>query len=94
VIFVLEWPKWEFVSFIGRILLTKSLSCNVATLTGMLYISKSSKYLEFISLIRKKSYYDKFQCHKLQEGYFSVPGRFYEDSNSAKVGSVVFVRTT
>jgi hypothetical protein len=43
VIFVPEWPKGEFVSFcIGWILLTKSLSCNVAALTGMPYISESS----------------------------------------------------
>jgi hypothetical protein len=44
-----------FVSFIGCILSTKSLSCIVAALIGMPYISESSKYLEFISLIRKKT---------------------------------------
>jgi len=43
----------------------------------MPYISESSKYLEFISLIWKKPYYDKLQCHKLQEGYFKM---FKEDS--------------
>jgi hypothetical protein len=32
----------------------------------------------------KERYYDKFQCHKLQEGYFSVQGRFCSDSNSEK----------
>jgi hypothetical protein len=32
VIFVPEWPKGEFVSFIGYILLTKSLPCKVAIL--------------------------------------------------------------
>jgi hypothetical protein len=58
------------VSFIGCILLTKSLLCNVVVLTRMPYYSESSKYLEFMSLIRKKPYYDKFQCHKFQEGYF------------------------
>jgi hypothetical protein len=43
VIFVLEWPKGEFVSIlIGYILLTKSLLCNVAAFIGMPYISKSS----------------------------------------------------
>jgi len=43
VIFVPEWPKGEFVSFcIGCILLTKSLSCNIATLTRMPYILESS----------------------------------------------------
>jgi hypothetical protein len=30
--FVPEWPKGEFVSFIGYILLTKSLPCKVAAL--------------------------------------------------------------
>jgi hypothetical protein len=45
---------------VGCILLTKSLLCNVAILIGMSYISESSQYLEFMSLIRKKSYYDKF----------------------------------
>jgi len=35
--------------------------------------------------ISKEPYYDKFQCHKLQEGYFSVPGRFCADSNSEKL---------
>jgi len=32
VIFVPEWPNGEFVSFVGCILLTKSLLCNVAAL--------------------------------------------------------------
>jgi hypothetical protein len=41
VIFVLEWPNGEFVSFIGFILLTKSLSCNVAILTGIPYYFRS-----------------------------------------------------
>jgi hypothetical protein len=50
----------------------------------MPYISKSSKYLKFISLRWKEPYYDKFQCHKLQEGYFSVQGRFCVNSNSEK----------
>jgi len=59
----------------------------------MLYTSESSNYLEFISLIRRKPYYDKFQCHKLQQGYFSVQGRFYIDSNSAEVESIVSMRT-
>jgi len=51
----------------------------------MPYIPKSSKYLEFISLRWKEPYYDKFQSHKLQEGYFSVQGRFSADSNSEKL---------
>jgi hypothetical protein len=63
------------VSFIGFILLTKSLSCNVTVLTGIPFISESSKYLEFISLIWKEPYYDKFQCHKLQEGNSKVSER-------------------
>jgi hypothetical protein len=33
----------------------------------------------------KEPYYDKFQCHKLQEGYFGVQGRFCVDSNSKKL---------
>jgi hypothetical protein len=45
--------------------LTKSLLCNVVILTRMSYISESSQYLEFMSLIQKKPSYDKFQCHKL-----------------------------
>jgi hypothetical protein len=53
VIFVLEWPKGEFVSFIGYILLTKSLSCKVVTLTGMPYYFRVFKYSEFILLIWK-----------------------------------------
>jgi hypothetical protein len=48
------------VSFIGYILLTKSLSYNDAALTGIPFISESSKYLEFISPIWKWPYYDKF----------------------------------
>jgi len=64
--------------------LTKSLSCNVAVFTEISYIPKSSKYLEFISLRWKEPYYDKFHCHKLQEGYFSIQGRFCADSNSEK----------
>jgi hypothetical protein len=89
VIFVLEWPNGEFVSFVGFILLTKSLSCNVAVLTGISYHFRIIKYSEIISLIWKRAYYDKFLCHKLQEGNFRVPGRFCEVSNSAKVGSLV-----
>jgi hypothetical protein len=50
----------------------------------MPYIPESSKYLEFISLRWKEPYYDKFQYHKLQEGYFSVQGRFCTDSNLKK----------
>jgi hypothetical protein len=64
--------------------LTKSLSCNVVVFIGMPYIPESSKYLEFISLRWKKPYYEKFLCHKLQEGYFSVQGRFYANSNLEK----------
>jgi hypothetical protein len=76
----------EFVSFLlAALLLTKSLSCNVTVFTRMPYIPKSSKYLEFISLRWKDPYYDKFQSHKLLEGYFSVQGRFCVDSNSKKL---------
>jgi hypothetical protein len=41
------------VSFIGYILLTKSLSCKCVALTGMPYYFKVIKYLEFISAIWK-----------------------------------------
>jgi hypothetical protein len=92
VIFVPEWQNREFVSFIGCILLTKSLSCNVV-LTRIPHYFRIIKYSEIISLIWKWPYYDKFQCHKLQEGNFRVPGRFWEVFNSAKVRSLVPVRT-
>jgi hypothetical protein len=49
---------------------TKSFLCNVAAFTGMPFIS------EFISLIWKEPFMTKFECHKLQEGYFSVQGYF------------------
>jgi hypothetical protein len=34
------------------------------------------RYSEFISLIWKEPFMTKFECHKLQEGYFSVQGYF------------------
>jgi hypothetical protein len=92
VIFVPEWPKGEFVSFIGYFLLTKSLSCNVTALTGIPYYLKVFKYSDIISLIWKGLYYDKFQYHKLQEGNFRVPRRFCAVSNSTKVESLVSFR--
>jgi hypothetical protein len=60
---------------------------------GYRIISEVFKYSEFIFLIWKGPYYDKFQCHKLQEGNFKVPGRFCEVSNSVKVRSLVPVWT-
>jgi hypothetical protein len=33
----------------------------------------------------EEPYYDKFQCYKLQEGYFSDQGRFYADYNPEKL---------
>jgi len=69
-------------------MLTKSLSCNIAAFTGMPYFPESSKYSEFISLRWKRPYYDKFQCHKLQEGYFSVQWRFCANFNSEKSDSL------
>jgi hypothetical protein len=77
---------------IGCILLTKSLSCNVVVFIGMPYILESSKYLEFISLRWKDPYYDKFQCHKLQEGYFNVQWRFCADSNSEKLDPLFLLK--
>jgi len=44
VIFVSEWPKGKFVSFINYILLTKSLPCKVVALTGMPYYFRAFKY--------------------------------------------------
>jgi hypothetical protein len=41
------------VSFIGYIMLTKSLPCKCAALTGMPYYFRVFKYFEFISLIWK-----------------------------------------
>jgi hypothetical protein len=76
VIFVPEWPNGEFVSFVAFILLTKSLLCNVAVLNNDAILFRISTLLEFISLRWKKPYYDKAQCHKLQEGYFRDPRRF------------------
>jgi len=74
-------------------MLTKSLSCNDVVLTGIPYYFRIIKYLEIISLIWKRPYYDKFQCPKLQEGNFRVPERFYKVSNSKKVKSLVPFRT-
>jgi hypothetical protein len=81
------------VSFIGFILLTKSLSCNDTVLTGIPFYFRVFRCWEFISLIWKELYYDKFQCYKLQEGNFKIPGRFCEVSNSAKVRPLVLVQT-
>jgi len=85
--------NFQCVSFIGFILLTKSLSCNVAVLIRIQYYCRIFKYSEIISLIWKGPYYDKFQCHKLREGNFRGLGRFCEVSNSPKVGSLVPVQT-
>jgi hypothetical protein len=40
----------KVVSFIGYILLTKSLPCKVPALTGISYYFRVFKYLKFISL--------------------------------------------
>jgi hypothetical protein len=40
VYFVLKWPNEEFVSVIGYILLTKTLPCECAAETEMLYLSR------------------------------------------------------
>jgi hypothetical protein len=78
-----------FVSFVGFSLLTKSLLCNVDILNRDAVLFRISSLLEFISLRWKEPYYDKFQCYKVQEGYFRVLGRFCADSNSEQVGSFV-----
>jgi hypothetical protein len=73
------------VSFcIGCILLTKSLSCNVAVFTGMPYILESSSYLEFISLRWKEPYYDKFSVTSMKKSISEVLRRFCANSNSEK----------
>jgi len=64
-------------------MLIKSLSCNVV-FTGMLYIPKSSNYLEFISLRWKEPYYDKFSVTSMKNAISKVPRRFCADSNSEK----------
>jgi hypothetical protein len=53
--FVPEWLNGEFVSFIGYIMSTKTLSCKVTALTGTPYDFRIFKYLEFISLIWKET---------------------------------------
>jgi len=44
----------KVVSFIDYILLTKSLSCNVVSLTGIPYYFRVFKYSEIISIIWKE----------------------------------------
>jgi hypothetical protein len=67
--------------------LTKSLLCNVAVFTGMLFISKSS---EFISLIWKEPFMTSSsvtswkKATSVFKAIFSVQGRFCADSNSEK----------
>jgi hypothetical protein len=46
VIFVPEWPNREFVSFVGFILLTKSLACNVAI------VNKDAVYFRIFKVFR------------------------------------------
>jgi hypothetical protein len=54
VIFVSEWPKGEFVSFIGYILLTKSLSCKVAALNRDAILFKSLQiFRDYFSKMEK-----------------------------------------
>jgi len=50
--------------------LIKSLSCNDVVLTGIPFYFRVFRYSEFISLLWKEPYYDKFQCHKLQKRQF------------------------
>jgi len=93
VIFVPEWPKREFVSFIGFILLTKSLSCNVVVLNRVTVLFRISSLSEFISLRWKEPYYDKFSVTSIKKAIAEVPGRFCAVDNSAKVRSLVSIRT-
>jgi hypothetical protein len=66
--------NFEFVSFIGFILLTTLLFCKDAILNRVTVLFKISSLLEFISQRYKEPYYDKFsvtcikrQFQKLQE---------------------------
>jgi hypothetical protein len=64
---------------------TKSLSCTIADFTGMLFISESSDIQSVFLSYGKSLIMTSCKCHKLQEGYFSVQGRFCADSNSDKL---------
>jgi len=55
--------------------LTKSVLCNVTVLNRDVVLFRISSLLEFISLRWKGHYYENFQFHKLQEGYFRNPRR-------------------
>jgi hypothetical protein len=59
---------------------TKSLLCNVAAFTGMPFISETSDIQSLFLWYGKSLFITKFERHKLQEGYFSVQGRFCADS--------------
>jgi hypothetical protein len=52
--------KGEFLSFVGFILLTKLLLCNVPVSKRDDVLFRISNLLEFISLRWKEPYYDKF----------------------------------
>jgi hypothetical protein len=58
-IFVSEWSKGEFVSIlIGYILLTKSLLCNVAAFTAMLFlwqVASVTSFMKAISVFKEDS---------------------------------------
>jgi hypothetical protein len=69
---------------IGCILLTKSLLCNVAAFIGMPFSSESSDIQSLFIRYGKSLIMTSYKCHKLQEGYFSVQGRFCADSYSEK----------
>jgi hypothetical protein len=64
---------------------TKSLLCNVAAFTGMPFISESSDIQSVLLLYGKSLIMTSCKCHKLQEGYFSVQGRFCVDFNAEKL---------
>jgi hypothetical protein len=48
---------------------TKSLSCIVADFTGMPYQFRVFKYSEFISLTRKRPYYDKISVTRIKKKF-------------------------
>jgi hypothetical protein len=58
-IFIPEWSKGEFVSFVGCILLSKSLSCNVAVLNrAAVYFKIFKVFREGYFSIQRRFYAD------------------------------------
>jgi hypothetical protein len=88
-IFVTEWPNEEFVSFIDYILLTKSLPCKYAVETGMPLLFRVFRIFRDYFTTMEMPLYDKYRCHKHQEGNLQTLKRFCVVHNSVKVRSLV-----